>query len=117
MALPVDLSEAICKLTQNIQLGVNPMKELIGISAFAILFGIADARAEVRITGNNILPVAITNVQYNTRQRYAQRNAQRYRRLGFRRSPYGGLVRRRGPYYQELGPAGRTGPLSPTIND
>jgi hypothetical protein len=84
------------------------MKALIGISAIAIIFGIADARAEVQITGNNIRPAGVTNVQYYSRQRY--------RRLGYRRSPYGGVVRRRGPYIQELGPAGPTGPISRHTN-
>ena len=89
------------------------MKELIGLSAIAILFGIADARAEVRITGNSILSVAATNIQYYSRQRYRQR----YRRLGYRRSPYGGYVRGRGPYLQHLGPGGRpTGPISRHAN-
>jgi hypothetical protein len=89
------------------------MKELIGISAIAILCGIADARAEERMTGNNILPVAQKSAQKYSRQSYRQR----YRRLGYRRSPYGGIVRRRGPYIQELGPAGPTGPLGPHVND
>jgi hypothetical protein len=89
------------------------MKEIIGISAIAILCGIADARAEERVTSNNILPAAATKVQYYSRQGYRQR----YRRLGYRRSPYGGIVRRRGPYIQELGPAGPTGPLGPHVND
>ncbi len=84
------------------------MKELIGISAIAILLGIADARAEERIAGDNILPVASRNPQSYSRQRY--------RRLGYRRSPYGGIVRRRGPYIQELGPAGPTGPIGRTLN-
>jgi hypothetical protein len=88
------------------------MKELIGISAIAILFGIADARAAERITGNNILPVAQKSVQNYSRQSYRQR----YRRLGYRRSPYGGIVRRRGPYIQELGPAGPTGPIGRNLN-
>ena len=93
---------------QNIQRGVDSMKELIGISAIAILFGIADARAEVRPTGNNILDVAATNVQYSR---------QRYRRLGYRRGHYGGLVRGRGPYVQYLGPDGRpTGPIGRYAN-
>jgi hypothetical protein len=84
------------------------MKEFIGISAIAILIGVAGARAEVRVTGNNIAPVASKNVQYSPRKRY--------RRLGYRRSPYGGIVRRRGPYIQEYGPAGPTGPIGRTLN-
>jgi hypothetical protein len=89
------------------------MKELLGISAIAIVCGIADACAEERTTGNNIIPVAQRSAQYYSRQSYRQR----YRRLGYRRSPYGGIVRRRGPYIQELGPAGPTGPLGPHVND
>jgi hypothetical protein len=85
------------------------MKELMGISAIAIVCGIAGACAEERTTGNNIVPVAATKTQYYSRQRY--------RRLGYRRSPYGGIVRRRGPYIQELGPGGPTGPLGPHVND
>jgi hypothetical protein len=87
------------------------MKELIGISAIAILFVIADAPAEERMAGNNILPVAQKSAQNYSRQRFRQR----YRRLGYHRSPYGGIVRRRGPYIQGLGPGGPTGPISPTI--
>ena len=75
--------------------------------------GVADARAEVRITGDNVLPVAQKSAQYYSRQRYRQR----YRRLGYHRSPYGGLIRRRGPYVQELGPGGRpTGPIGREAN-
>jgi hypothetical protein len=84
------------------------MKEVIGISAIAILIGVAGARAEERVTGNNIVPVASKNVQYSPRQRY--------RRLGYRRGHYGGIIRRRGPYYQELGPAGPTGPIGRHAN-
>ena len=84
------------------------MKKLLGLSAIAILFGIADARAEEQTTGNNIIPVVSPRAQYSR---------QRYRRLGYRRSPYGGIVRRRGPYIQELGPGGPTGPLGPHVND
>jgi hypothetical protein len=87
------------------------MKGLIGISAIAIIFGIAGAAAEERMTGSNMLPVAQKSAQNYSRQSYRQR----YRRLGYRRSPYGGIVRRRGPYIQELGPAGPTGPIPRTI--
>jgi hypothetical protein len=88
------------------------MKWLIGLSAIAILFGIANARAEERITGNSILPVAQRGAQKYSRQRYRQS----YRRLGYRSGPYGSIYRRRGPYVQYLGPDGRpTGPLPPTI--
>jgi hypothetical protein len=83
------------------------MKELIGISAIAILFGIADASAEERTTGSNILPVAQKNARYYSRQRY--------RRLGYRQGPYGSVYRRRGPYVQYWGPGGPTGPIPPTI--
>ena len=71
--------------------------------------GIADAGSEEQIKYNNILPAAQSSAQYYSRQRY--------RRLGYRRSPYGGIVRRRGPYIQELGPGGPTGPLGPHVND
>jgi hypothetical protein len=54
------------------------MKELIGISAISILFGIADARAEEQITGNNIVQVAQKSAQNYSRQHY--------RRLGYHRS-------------------------------
>jgi hypothetical protein len=84
------------------------MKELIGISAIVIICGIADARAEERITGSNIIPVVDKGVPYYSRQRY--------RRLGYRRSPYGGIVKGRGPYLRELGPAGPTGPLGRHTN-
>jgi hypothetical protein len=84
------------------------MKELIGLSAIAILLGIADARSDESVSGNNILPVAQRNAQYYSRQRY--------RRLGYRRSPYGGTVRGRGPYIQELGPGGPTGPIGRHTN-
>jgi hypothetical protein len=88
------------------------MKGLMGISAIAILFGIADAPAEERMAGDNILPVAQRSAQNYSRQSYRQR----YRRLGFRRGPYGSIYRRRGPYVQYLGPGGRpTGPIPPTI--
>jgi hypothetical protein len=89
------------------------MKVLIGVSMIAILGSISGACAEERVTGKNILPVAQRSAQYYSRQSYRQR----YRRLGYRRSPYGGIVRRRGPYIQELGPAGPTGPLGPHVND
>jgi hypothetical protein len=89
------------------------MRELIGISAIAILFGIADVRAEERITGNHILPVAQKSAQSYSRQRYRQR----YRRLGYHPSPHGGIVRRHGPYIQKMGPGGPTGPISPTIRE
>ena len=69
---------------------------------------VAGARAEERVTGNNIIPVASRNAQNYSRQRYRQ--------LGYRRSPYGGIVRRRGPYIQELGPAGPTGPIGRNVN-
>ena len=89
------------------------MKRLIGVTAIFIICGIADAPAMERVTGNNVLPVSVTKVQYYSRQRYRQR----YRRLGYRRSPYGGIERRRGPYVQRLGPAGPLGPLGPHVND
>jgi hypothetical protein len=111
MSVPVDLSRVICKPSQNMKLEVDPMKPLIGIAAIAILFGIADATAEERMEGNNILPVAQKSAQNYSRQRFRQR----YRRAGYHRSPYGGIVRRRGPYIQELGPAGPTGPIGRTI--
>jgi len=65
------------------------MKGLMGISAIAILCGIADARAEERIAGNNIYPVAERNVQNYSRQRYRQH----YRRPGYHRSPYGRFIK------------------------
>ena len=42
------------------------MKVLLGISAIAILFRIADVRAEKQVTGHNIIPVASKGVQYKT---------------------------------------------------
>lgn len=89
------------------------MKGLIVISAVAILFGIAEARAEERTIDNNLLPVAQKKGQNYSRQSHRQRS----RRLGYRRSPYGSIGKRRGPYFQGLGPGGPTGPLGPHVND
>jgi hypothetical protein len=87
------------------------MKKIIGISAIAILFGIADAHAEERVTGNNILPVAQKNTQNYSRQSYRQR----YRRLGYRRGPYGSISKGSGPYIRYLERGGPTGPIPRTI--
>jgi hypothetical protein len=61
------------------------MKRLVGVSAIAIVCGIADPRAEERIPGNNIYPVAEKNIQNYSRPRY--------RRLGYHRSPYGRFIK------------------------
>jgi len=89
MAVAVDLSKAICKPGH----GGDTMRMLIGISALAILFGIASAPAEERTTDN---PVAQKSVRNFTTERHKER----LRRLGFH-PPRGGTTRGRHAHLRE----------------
>ncbi len=92
--------------------GVDTMKEVLVISAIALLFGITGAGAEEQAVGKNLVPVAERNAVYNGRRRRGRtayyRGSGRYGRGGDR---YIGD----GPYPLRLTPGGMlTGPIPPS---
>jgi hypothetical protein len=85
------------------------MKAIIGISSIVFFCGIADAKAEERQIGTNILQVVDRNVPYYSRRRWRYT---RYNRGPIRQNPYGGYLVGRGPYPGRLLPDGTvTGPI------
>jgi hypothetical protein len=89
------------------------MREILGISAIALLFGITAASAEERAAGKNLVPVAQRHAYH-----YGSRRGTRY---GYYRgrssaardrySPSGDRYIGDGPYSQRLTPGGAvTGP-------
>lgn len=82
------------------------MKELIAISAVVFIFGIANASAEVRPPGANVLDSAKSDVAYY----YSRRRGRYIRSHTF---PSGQrYTSRGGPYLRYILPGGgRTGPI------
>jgi hypothetical protein len=94
-------------------MGSKPMKEVLGISAIALLFGITGASAEERAAGKNLVPVAERNVHHYGSRRWTRYGY--YRGRGWaahdRYSRSGDRYIGGGPYPERLTPGGvRTGP-------
>ena len=95
------------------------MKEVLGISAIALLLGITGAGAEERAAGKNLVPVAERNAYHygsrgGARYGYYRGNGY-YRGRGWaardRYSPSGDRYIGHGPYPERLTPGGQlTGP-------
>jgi hypothetical protein len=87
---------------------VEQMKEVLGASAIALLFGIADSSAELRTSSTNILPVAERTNPYYSRRRWHRAIYKWRERYG----PGGDRYIGRGPYPDRLTPGGvLTGPI------
>jgi hypothetical protein len=87
---------------------VDKMKKILGVSAIALLFGIADSSAEQRTSGANILPVAEKTAHRYSRRRW---HPAVYRHRG-RYGPGGDRYIGHGPYPDRLTPGGvLTGPI------
>jgi hypothetical protein len=86
------------------------MKTVFGISAIVLLFGVADASAEERTLGTNLVPSAQINVVYRRRPRFTRYNFPSGR--VYRGRSGNDLYIGRGPYPDRLTPGGvLTGPI------
>jgi hypothetical protein len=86
------------------------MRTVLGVSAIVLLFGIADASAEEKTSGTNLVPNAQINVAYRRRPRFTRYN---FPRGDVYRGSHGNdLNIGRGPYPERLTPGGvLTGPI------